>query len=742
MRITGVSASNVLSFACDDHAFQLDIPPKGLTVLVGPNGSGKTNVLRVVEMILDACRGNVFAVRTRVRQQRHRPLTEADLIRLDLSVELDPEEQMWLHRVWTLLLLDTPSLAGLEALEQNGKPVDHQVVLARAQDYVRWVVDVVGGHSPSVPPRGRFVLEVAADEMHGAGEPPWSWRWEGFNGFWLDLQGGTLYNPETLGQAAPQLSLTRVLAENLPADTRRALAEFLHGIRDDLPPLNPEQFLSVPAAEARRAQATVSSQQVGLFDAARPVWAAVTRRLGLAISDDLRLGYALQRLLRESVAVVADWQVSSQSPLAKLENRSLADLLSTGDVGAYLFALKNGSAQDREVFRKIHTEVDALTGHKLDCRLQLIPPSTLPVGARAYRLTVQSAGPPTLDDLEQGAAVADVVLDDLPIDVAGSGIAQTVYVVALSHLRGVTALVLDEPDRHFHPTLASQVVDAFRTGSSQRLVISHSPFTIPSAHLETVRRLYIHGGATVATAPFAEEEAKKLVLTKRGRDPDDRLFLFARVVVWVEGPHDAEALRVWLDAWAEATLGWANFANRFGVLVQACGGKTGVAPLMGLADRFAVPCVGVWDADVLASRSSKGEPTENNQTVLEQWRNFCLVAATVANKLKLDQESLIARLRQPGSRVHLMGVSLHDNLETLFGQAWPEWQQCAGREGYYGPIAFRWWAETHPWPDDWHVFLEPLFREVARLAGCPIPRQRRRRTRARRESVRRTPHGL
>ena len=84
--------------------------------------------------------------------------------------------------------------------------------------------------------------------------------------------------------------------------------------------------------------------------------------------------------------------------------------------------------------------------------------------------------------------------------------------------RATKVVLMDEPDNHLHPRMASKVAQQLLTSSAQVVVISHSLYMIPSAHLEVVRRLCM-------------------------REPHDHLFLYANAVVFVEGSNDAEELR-------------------------------------------------------------------------------------------------------------------------------------------------------------------------------------------------------
>jgi len=118
MQISQISAENFLSFGVGDDGFVLDLNTReesessAVTVLTGANGSGKTNVIRVLQQILDALR-NPSDLLSDLRFSYHRTQIGSDEkpVRLDLAhkpseltmvCHFDKDEQTLLSDWWRM----------------------------------------------------------------------------------------------------------------------------------------------------------------------------------------------------------------------------------------------------------------------------------------------------------------------------------------------------------------------------------------------------------------------------------------------------------------------------------------------------------------------------------------------------------------------------------------------------------------------------------------------------------------
>lgn len=108
MRITSVHASNFLSFLPDrenTRGLHLTDMPRDITLLVGPNSAGKTNVLRVIDTILQALKVPAFqGVPETALPHSHYP-HEATKLRLGICLDQSDEQEL-LRLAWINALAD------------------------------------------------------------------------------------------------------------------------------------------------------------------------------------------------------------------------------------------------------------------------------------------------------------------------------------------------------------------------------------------------------------------------------------------------------------------------------------------------------------------------------------------------------------------------------------------------------------------------------------------------------------
>lgn len=472
-------------------------------------------------------------------------------------------------------------------------------------------------------------------------------------------------------------------------------------------------------------------------------WVDLTRRCGKSSNQALTLSDAFKKIIIDAVVFIDPREISVNDKVDDHWVSPLAQLLGNGHLAAYLLRLKNGPSADRERFVRLQTDFRALSGSTLDVTLQppVRSPSTEVIVLRrsstpaaqfpspfhgndpfASSATVTSWEVSPSTEERPASAMAMVISDfDLPLSQAQLGKVQLARWLAAMQTPSSCVIVADEPDVHFHPTLAAKVAQQLAKASAQCIVVSHSPYMIPSGSLANIRHITGLNGTSHASKPMDDQTKTLLAIAKKGLRPDDRLFLYARMVVFVEGDHDTEALRLRINRWARKHCALQrpmdatpyrpeDLLNEFSVYVHACDGKNQVGPLMALANYLMIPCLGVWDADVLSSKSAKKQSSKNNQDILDQWYKLGLIDHPV----QVDNTANLAN--PPSPRMFFMGDRLTDSLEILFERHWTtKWDTRLNSRGYHGPVAFRKWAETFRWPSNWEPFLNPLFSMICEL---------------------------
>lgn len=734
MRINGIHAENFLSFGESGFSLhgisqQRDAGKQGeaslVTILVGPNGSGKSNVVRMVQQLLNACHDKTTD--QTIRSLYHRPNGQQKTVKISMDIAFNATEQEILNQWWGLGLGYGDELKGIDMLSDasNPNPRGNNAIKKQHEKYAQWIRENLSGISVPFLAKGILILELYNPAQISQYTPSKQFYLQLSEGLSLDLLQSTLYfhePPEFDGQSNG--SLTRTMAASLPDEIRHSLAEFLDSDSAFLPQLPIEHYRVLPD-NVQKVSANISHNLIRNSSDATVAekWVQLQKRFGKQNSNsDLTLADVIKSLVTESIVCIDNWSVQTRNALGLLTDHSLLELLTSGFLAAYILALKNGSSQQLKQFSDIQSEYHQLTGDTIDVKL-IIPDQSGRITSLPPKVMQIATDPDSAKWVIQPAYQDNIGLEvelmsdnDLPLEYSGSGKQQLLLWLSLTHLHQDKVILMDEPDAHLHPTLATKLSSKMVKQNSQYIVVSHSPYIIPSGHLEWVRRISMSEGASRVSQPLSVELIKDVLLRKRGLEPDDRLFLYARAVVFVEGPNDAEVLRVWINKWAQVNKISVDLLHERGIAIWPCEGKNQVAQLMALATAFDVPNIGVWDADVLSDKTAKHHDSFNNVTVLTAWKKYHLVTDDLAARLKLGNTELLKEF--PSHRVFLIGQKLTDNLESLFRDCWGgDWPADLRSEGYYGPTTYRKWVEENEWPESWeNAFLFPLFNAINNLA--------------------------
>lgn len=718
MRVTAIRAENFLSFGTPafnltelTHPAELDgnFEP---TILVGPNGAGKSNVLKIVQFLLQACRSPYHQGGPDIREQYHRPDGCKNPVKLAMGIQFDESEWNVIAQWWKLALAYGGPLSGLAQVPDNGNgaPRMNRMDGRQREKYAAWLLQDIGDENLSQLSSGELIYEMVDQDQVSSIRSSASLRFEFSNGLILNLYGATLRGSSILdGYTAQIESIGYRMARRLPEDELSELISFLDHESDSVLTIPIDHLTKIPIDLGK---SSTNISHVEISTCTEPVvlsaWTALKQVFPSYSNEDIGLGQLIAMLITRATVCVDNWAVQTASDVASM-GRLSSDLLNEGDLASYLASLKNGSTNDRRRYRQIQLQFQALTSNPVDVQITVESSSTF-VAANLQRWKVIT-GPAFEDrkvepDIATGLRIELMTAHDLPLDRVGSGKAQVLFWVTLMNSHRDKVIFMDEPDLHFHPRLATKVAQQLLKSAAQFLIVSHSPYMVPSGRLDVVRRVSLQHGASTVSAPMKPEDITNLVIHKRGLEPDDRLFLYANVVVFVEGANDAEVLREWVNQWARFDL-----LQAAGIEIRACMGKNQIIPLMRIADYFGIPCMGVWDFDVLMGKSVSDKDAINNGQILEQWEKHQMVDPLIIGELRLDNEKIYDKF--PSGRVFLIGNPEAPNLEAMFKKEWGEnWFQELNFRGYYGPITYREWAKDHRWVEGWEIFLMPLFKAI------------------------------
>ena len=525
MRIRSVAVRGLLSFG----DFALDLGRR-LTVIVGPGGAGKSNLLRLIELCRRAIEYadndslDLRAFMATFLAARHIGYRSRK-VEVRVGFELtEPTERTLIvafvraaivgHILGTWTLQDTSELdnwATREITEAKLAPLMRgEIVVSHpgTEDGV-WECAVeftAAGHDEEEHCYRWGVLGEPRDDLVRAGDAGQFQRVDvaiGLTG--LPTPGennppGAPEGPFSLLDLLPHEGHVVSCALDLkspPPETHRRFAE-LAGI-------------SLTAGDPRR--------HYGL---ARP-FAVILQRTVLQTSDS--------RLLPSQRH---GWSGGTQTLIPGGEGR-LPDML---------FHLKMGTPPERQRYQQIRTLFTRFTqGRSLEVTLIQVTPEPSPPdsGQAAPAPEVVPLVMVTVGATQPGNGNEDVQ-PEVPIEFAGAG-AWEALVLASVLAGDASVVMLDEPAVALHPTLQHQVRTYLQKAAAQFVIITHSAHLLPLApDLHDVQIIRFDRDDTNSSVPYILSEGRRQKMTRKLRAKGNEHLPFAWRAVLCEGETDAEAV--------------------------------------------------------------------------------------------------------------------------------------------------------------------------------------------------------
>ena len=180
---------------------------------------------------------------------------------------------------------------------------------------------------------------------------------------------------------------------------------------------------------------------------------------------------------------------------------------------------------------------------------------------------------------------------------AGSGVAESLYLLALALGSGDSVILLDEPSLNMHPGLARAVLSSIRSaGGNQIMIATHSPEIVRfmafenSAGIFHVRK---SRSSSTVNALYGETLVRLVGETQLRYAVDPGIF-FARCAVLVDGDSDKNLL---IGAWDGLEHGSRCGIDRNDVAVVRVGGKENFRKHAKMLDLLGVPYMILADSD-------------------------------------------------------------------------------------------------------------------------------------------------
>ena len=223
----------------------------------------------------------------------------------------------------------------------------------------------------------------------------------------------------------------------------------------------------------------------------------------------------------------------------------------------------------------------------------------------------------------------DELEEQFPIEDAGAGVRESIYLLALVLGSRDSVILLDEPSINMHPSLAREILgQIFISGESQILVTTHSPAIVSFVAFENPSKILYVRKTGLSSIVETFDEASELPETARNRlryTVDPGIF-FAKCVVLVEGESDKSLM---IGVWRLLGLGSGGDLNYNDILVVPVCGKKNFPKYQKVLAGFGVPYL------ILADNDAK-DWVENGRTVCKETAELGDFSAFVIENGKLE----------------------------------------------------------------------------------------------------------
>jgi energy-coupling factor transporter ATP-binding protein EcfA2 len=567
MRITRLVVDNLLSF---DH-LELDQVDPSLTTIVGPNGSGKTNLARLFTLVTTALDwveerapqvvpdpSSAQGILSSYAAARFRGATLGQSLRVEVGIELTSATE----REQITCFVQSAIISTV--LSRSGRQQQDGPVLAE------WAVKQVTPERLSPLMTGALVLEHP-----GSAHAPWevsyqfrhddtAYRWTladhyGRIGIVTIDDGSGIgraqFQTVDLAQTLFGITTTGTPTRELPSP----LPEF--SFEKLCPELGKVVELMVQSVGAYFDRDLEPHRRFGEIVGLTSSWTLPNRAFSLAS--------VLRLIVRRGVVVIGE-----QLRGADLESRPLPigryalDLLSRSDVTwepstlpLRLFRLKNGDGSERQRFERIRRTFETFApGRRLDVRFEAVMPRN---GSPQPPLADYVGAEQPTTEPNPEFAITVVIGEgseeepwELSVTLTGAGVWEALVLAEAVADSDDRLVVLDEPALNLHPAWQRLLAAKVREAPGQFLVITHSPYLVSIERPEDLAglvRLARSNSATTlrryssAADGVIPDELRSRIIREFSLSADARALLFAAGAILVEGETELGTLPLWFE---------------------------------------------------------------------------------------------------------------------------------------------------------------------------------------------------
>ena len=548
MRMNYIEIQNLLSFGMDPQRVNFD---PGTTVLVGPNGGGKTNVLRAIELLCNLARpsvGNLGSPYSRRRNPLleippHRDhLTQESSVMLGICFNSDYECELIALYVAGCIANSIEAL-----LSRTGKSCELALVRTRARELGREFASGLSNCTVLARHDRRTQSEWVVEFCFTISGVNYSYALSS-PGNLQQVSAGDLFQKDTSQFQANTSSSDA--SEKLDCES---LASW--SISQLLP--QPGKRLNLTLNNTFNFDSDLKSDllRAGLVDDS-------------GISQLVTLRVVLDKIMNHSLRFDVDDNgfgsavTYQQTPLQGLisPTTTLASSVLTD-----LYRWKMGDLEDRQRFQlsqRIFRELRG-TGETFDLRASLLSEGEI-------------KNPPNVPD-QRYVSLEPVIVSargdsEVRANFAVSGTTELVRLSSYLASDEATVILLDEPAARLHPTAQTRLLGFIEESRAQNVIISHSPSLLPLGNIgrialdvsrmSRVRALSLaddqgrEGSSSIEgnSAVLSKTHHKRSIASQLHKDPILRSIPFAEAVIFVSGDTEAIAYPQWFHSWLDSRL--------------------------------------------------------------------------------------------------------------------------------------------------------------------------------------------
>lgn len=609
MILHGVEAHNFMSLRnCTIN--ELD---NHLNFLVGPNGSGKTTIFRVLRVVRDILGNKVSLEQFCTRGVNPQ---EIDLI---IDVEFNTEWEQELITTFLCASLNRPD--ELPSIINSNLPQRMELINTEGRiAFSNWLLHLFRPKTLSFLFRGKLSISYRSQNYE---TPRISYTFEHNNlPFTCTVRpwDSVLIRGNISEYIGGGYSPTSGLIDFFKRTT---------GLQDIVDLLTRQSFPTANSFDPVACLLYLADKKVALginnmnaqhaFLPAQRRFAELSGNLKLAdlSNRSFTFGYTLQLIIQRALVFTNNLRMPIENITAfnwqEMTNTNL-NFDDEQQIPLLLYRLKNGNFSERSHFQRIQRAFKKLVGEnisfdiyaKLENTQQQQPVLTIDV-----RVTDQEG--------------------EIPLIYHGAGIWEALMLSTILDESDGRVILLDEPASNLHPGMQRKLINILQDIAGQIIVVTHSTHMLPTTaeDFHKVRRVQKNGNSTLVKGIESSNALRSEKVEKElNKSSDLAGLLFADGVILVEGETEIGALNEWFP---KSAAGQGKTFSDLNLTLYWVGGKANFPFYMHFLSGFGIPWIIICDGDALPINKDRNDQLWKTLKSLKHIENLPDAAASFEN---------------------------------------------------------------------------------------------------------------